>query len=453
LTESAYAGETGTLSRYAALLSLASIAVLSPISLFAQGYGGPSLLSRGGNRPGHRGRAPVSLNVYGAVRGTIETGLIAPRVDASGNVIPQDIKGVQAELGAYGSKSWRRSSLGLDYRGDYRKNTNFKTYNGTNQALSLDYNFEPTNRLTTFARIAGGMTNRAFGGFSAPASITQDNFGVPLNDVYDAKTYFNQTSAGVSYRKSARATVTLIGEGFIVKRTSRALISMQGYLAEANYDYRLTRVDTVGAFYNYIRFEYPRIYGGSDIHGFGGTYSRRISRNWSVDALGGLYHVETTGTQLVELSPEIAAILGRPSGVAAFRRVSVQPQVELTGRYQLERSSLRAGYRTGIGPGNGVYVTSRQEALNAGYTYAGTRKLSYGLSFAYSRYHSLGLQLGDFSTVQGGGGVDYKIARHWNLNAQYDHRKFNSPTLRGRTGNSIAVGLSFSPSQIPLSIW
>ena len=143
---------------------------------------------------------------------------------------------------------------------------------------------------------------------------------MPLNDVYDAKTYFNQTSAGVSYRKSARATATLIGEGFIVKRTSRAPDQYAGISwTEANYDYRLTRVDTAGAFYNYIRFEYPRIYGGSDIHGFGGTYSRRISRNWSVNTLAGLYHVETTGTQLVQLSPEIAAILGRASRGRSFQ--------------------------------------------------------------------------------------------------------------------------------------
>jgi hypothetical protein len=441
------------LSRYAAILFLASIALLSPISLFAQGYGGPSLLSRGGNLPGHRGRAPVSLNVYAAVRGIIETGLIAPRLDTGGNLVPQDAKGVQVELGGYGSKSWRRSSLGLDYRGDYRKYSNVRRFNGTNQALSLDYSFQATRRLTLFAKEAGGMTNRAFGGFSAPTFATGENFGVPLNDVYDSNTYFSQTSGGVTYRKSARSTVTLIGEGFLIKRTSRGLISMQGYLGEANYDYRLSRASTIGAFYNYIHFGFKQIFGGSEIQGFGGTYSRQFNRNWTIDLLAGVYNVKTTGTQLVQLSPEIAAILGRTTGVEAFSRVLWQPQVEVTAGYSLERSRVTMRYRTGIGPGNGVYITSRQESANAGYSYAGTRKLSLGLSFGYSRYHSVGLQLRNFSTIQGGGGIDYKIARYWNVNAQYDRRKFDAPAVQGRSGMSISVGLSFSPSQIPLSIW
>ena len=99
-----------------------------------------------------------------------------------------------------------------------------------------------------------------------------------------------------------------------MKRTSRGLISMQGYLGEANYDYRLSRASTVGAFYNYIQFEFPQIYGGSDINGFGGTYSRQFNRNWTIDLLAGVYNVATTGTQLVQLSPEIAAILGRHQG-------------------------------------------------------------------------------------------------------------------------------------------
>ena len=127
--------------------------------------------------------------------------------------------------------------------------------------------------------------------------------------------------------------------------------------------------------------------------------------------------------------------------------------MELTAGYALERSRITMRYHTGIGPGNGVYITSRQESVNAGYSYAGTKRLSLGLSVGYSRYHSLGIQLRNFETLQGGGGVDYKIARYWNLSAQFDRRRFNAPAVNGRTGSSIAVGLSFSPSQIPLSIW
>lgn len=423
------------------------------MDLYSQGYGGPSLLSRGGNQPGQRGRGPIDFNVYGAVRATRDTGLIAPSVDEAGSITSNDLNGVQAEVGAYGAKSWRRSSAGLDYRGDYRKFSGNSTFDGFNQAISLDLNFQPTRRMAFFLRETGGVSNRAFGGFAAPSFANQQNFGVPLNEVFDTKTYFSQTSGGLSYRTSARSTYSVMGEGFIVKRANRALIGLQGYRTGADYDYRLSRADSLGITYNYIHFEFPRIYGGSDVHSVTGRYAKRINRNWDFTLIGGFFNVSTTGTQRVTLSPEIAAILGRSQGVEAFKRVDRQPQIEATANYTLERSRLTMGYQSGIGPGNGVYITSRQDAIRAGYSYSGLRRLSLGASVGYTRFKSLGLELGDFTTIQGGGGVNYKIAEYWNLTAQADRRKFDSPAVTGRSGSSITIGISYSPSRFPLSIW
>jgi hypothetical protein len=441
------------LSRYAAFLTFASIALLSPLNLYSQGYGGPSLLSRGGNQPGQRGRGPVDFNVYAAIRGTHETGLLSSRLDNAGNLVSQDLNGVQAELGAYGAKSWRRTSVGLDYRGDYRKYFPSMGYDGTNQALSLDMNYQPTRRTAYFLRETGGISNRAFGGFAAPAFSDQENFGVPLNEVYDSRIYFTQTSGGVSYRKSARTTLSVMGEGFVVKRTSRALIGLQGYRAGGDYQYQISRADTVGISYDYIHFEFPRIYGASGAHSVTGRYSRRVNRNWDFKLIVGFFDVETTGTQRVELSPEIAAILGRSQGVEAFKRSVREPQFDLTANYTLEHSHFTVGYQSGIGPGNGIYITSRQDGVRAGYSYSGLKRLSMGASVGYTRFQSLGLQLGDYKTIQGGGGINYKLAEYLNLSVQADRRKFDSPAIKGRSGTSITVGLSFSPARLPLPIW
>ena len=129
------------MSRFSAILVFASIILLVPTHLYSQGYGGPSLLSRGGNRPGQRGRAPVDFNFYGAVRGTYDTGLLAAQVDEAGNLMPVDSYGTQLEFGAYGAKAWKRTSVGLDYRGDYRKYNQARRFDGTNQSLSLDFIF------------------------------------------------------------------------------------------------------------------------------------------------------------------------------------------------------------------------------------------------------------------------------------------------------------------------
>jgi hypothetical protein len=228
---------------------------------------------------------------------------------------------------------------------------------------------------------------------------------------------------------------------------------MQGYEAGAGVFYQLNRSTKVGARYEFIRFEYPRIYGGSDIHAVDLYYERRLSRNWGMKLTLGGYLANTVGTQRVELSPEIAAILGRSTGVEAFDRTATKPRIEATVDYTMRRSRWYAGYRSGANPGNGIYITTNQKNFNTGYSYTGFRKLSMGLSAGYTRYNSLGLTLEDFSTLQAGGGMNYRLMEHVDLSLQVDRRKFNAPGVSGRSGTSITFGLTFTPASIPLSIW
>lgn len=395
----------------------------------------------------------MDFTVYAAARGSYETGLTAPNLDAQGNLVGVNLVGTQIEYGAFGAKSWRKVNLGLDYRGDYRYYNQSQYYNGTNQAISVDLNILPTRRVAIFLREGGGTSNRAFGGFAAPTFVSPNNYGVPLNEVYDSRIYYSQTSGGLAYRMSARSTVTVTGDAYFVKRSDPALIGMQGYRAGADYMYRLTRRDSVGFAYSYITFEYPRIYGGTNVNSFTGIYARQINRKWKFQAVGGLYRYQTTGTQEVTLSPEVALILGRPSGVEAFKVAGYQPQVDVSINYAMERSGLYVGYTTGVSPGNGVYIASRGDSFRGGYSYSGIRKMSLGLSAGYTRYKSLGLELGDFSTFQAGGGMNYKIARYVDMSLQIDRRRFNSPTINGRTGFAFMFGLSYSPARFPLSIW
>jgi hypothetical protein len=423
------------------------------MEMYSQGYGGPSLLSRGGNTPGRRGRAPMDFNIYAAVRGTYDTGMIAPVIDESGNVNSVATQGLQAEIGAYGAKAWRRSSLGMDYRGDYRRYTTSSGFNGTNQALSLDFMHQFSRRLSVFARQTGGTTNRAFGGFSAPAFISPGQFGVPLNEIYDSRVYFAQTSAGASYQTSARTNYFVEAAGFLVKRTDPALIGMQGYSGGGGVQHRLTRSDTIGVSADYIHFEYPRIYGETDAQSLSIDYSRMLTRNIDLRISGGAFRATTVGTQAVELSPEVALILGRSSGVAAFSRTVISPQVDVGVGYTMERGRLQAGYTRGIGAGNGIYITTERESLDAGYSYSGIRRMSIGVSAAYTRAKSVGLTLGDYSSIQGGGGVSYRLSEYLDLSAQADRRRFRAPGIPGRSGTFLSIGLAFSPSRFPLAIW
>ena len=421
----------------------------------AQDYSGPSLLSRGGNSPGRRGRAPVDFTFYAALRGTYETGLFPVALTASGGAPNPNISGVQAELGLYGGHVWRRTSLGVDYRGDWRQTNNaaYKQYSGDNHALSVAFETRPSARWGFGLSQVAGTSNRAFGGFSAPAFSEFNRPGIPINEFFDSRVYFLQSSAGVTYAQSARLSYSVNGGVYAVRRVNLSLVSVNGYSVSGQSSYRLTRSDTISANYTYMALNFPRVFGNSKIHVIAGGYNRRLNRNWSLSTLLGVFAADTTGTEQVALSPEVAFILGRSTGFAAYHRVQWSPRYEGTVNYTLERSRFYVGASQGATPGNGVYLTTNQRIFSGGYSYTGLRRLSLGLSAGYSYSSSLAQDIPGYKTAQTGGGLNYKLLRHLDFTTQADYRHFSAPGLRGRSGNSLAIGLAYSPSEFPLAIW
>lgn len=425
-------------------------------SAFGQGYGGPSMLSRAGNSPGRRGRAPMDFVVYGAVRGTYETGLTAVRVDDQGNISSNAAFGTQVEGGAYGARSWQKTSVGLDYRGDYRQTTNrrFSNYNGTNQALSLDVQHQFNRRLVFAFRESGGTTNRAFGGFAAPAVSDVNNLNLANTEVFDTRTYFSTTSGTLLFQRSARMSLVSGGDAFFVRRPDRRLVGVNGNRAIGGLNYRLSRRVTAGGIYTYMQFRYPRVVGGADMHGMSLSLGRVFTPNLSGSISGGAFRLTTFGDELIQLSPEVAAILGRSTGVAAFRRTGWIPQASASLRYLLERSSVYATISSGVSPGNGVYQTSRSTLAGAGYTYTGIRRLSVGVSANHARLSSRSVTTsGGLRQSNAGVGVTYRLRHMLSVSSQIDWRNFSSPGISGRSGFAAMVGLSVSPTRVPLSIW
>jgi hypothetical protein len=439
------------LSRRAAVVLTAGVAIAEVA--FSQGYGGPSILSRGGNRPGQRGRAPTDIVVYGGVRGTVDTGLTPVLLEEDGTIATRDVYGVQAEIGAYGTHSWRRTILGLDYRGDYRKTTRKSGFNGTNQALSLDLQHQINARVSIFFRETAGTTNRAFGGFAAPVHTDLSSLNLANDEVFDTRVYFNQTSAGVALRRSARTTFVFIGDGFFVKRPDPRLVGVAGYRATGAVNYRTSSRTTIGGSYQYMMFDFPRAFGGSEMHGPMFTATHRLTRNLELSLAAGFLQLHSFGTQSVTLSPEVAALLGRTTGVEAFTRDEILPQVFASAAYAFERSRFTASFLSGVTPGNGVFQTSQRNAGMVGYSFTGIRKLSLGASARYAQSESKSINVRNVNNTSVGGGINYSITRLVNLNSQLDYRTFRTGGIRGREGFAFTLGLLVSPAKVPISIW
>lgn len=430
---------------------------------FAQGgYGGPSMLSRGGNLPGKRGRAPVDITLYGGLRAMYEARLTPVQLNQEGDLLSISRTSMQAEIGAYGGHSWRKTTLGLDYRGDYRRplststsnpNQNFPGYLGTNQALSLQLQHQLTRRISIGFTETAGTSNRAFGGFAAPAGSDVDSLNLVNNEVFDSRTHFTRTGLMASYQHSARTSFFGGANHFAVRRVNRQLISTWGHTVAVGAQYRLTRKTSIGAQYMHFRFYFPRAFAGSEAQGGGIFISRSLFRNADFSASAALLHLRNYGTQQVQLSPEVAAILGQSTSVAAFERTRIAPQMSATIGYTLERSRLYASAGTGITPGNGVFLTAQTTTASVGYSYTGIRNMSMGLSANYSRRDRGMISIGTLTMYGVGGGINYRLGGNVNLSSQLDYRTFNSSTIRGREGYSASLGITISSVNVPLSIW
>ena len=82
----------------------------------------------------------------------------------------------------------------------------------------------------------------------------------------------------------------------------------------------------------------------------------------------------------MQLSPEVAEILGRSSGLAAFRRTDLGPSMALSAGYTQARGQYSFDASRSVGAGNGVLLTSAMTTVNTGYSYLGLRRQSLGAS-------------------------------------------------------------------------
>ena len=382
-----------------------------------------------------------------------ESGLIAAQTDAEGNVLPTSGWGPLLDGGLFGSKIWRRSSFGVDYRADYRRQPARPQFQGLSQIVGLQYQNQVSRRVTLFTGVNAGVMQRAFGLFAIPALPGSGDIGLPLNEVFDNRTIFAQGNVGASWQRSARMSVSASGSLFFAKRQSTALFNSQGLNGTLAVNYRSSLRTTWTAGLEHIRMRFPKAFSEFSSNRPYIQVSHRLGREWMARAATGFLMGDITGVEQVELNPVVAAILGRPTGTIAFERSVNFPSYEGGLQYLQERSVTSVGVVSGANSGNGLIRVAKRTAVTAGHSYSGIRKLSLGASGGYGRMESLGENLPGLTFRNVGGSANYVLAEHLQLSFQYDYRWFGTPQADTRKGQMISIGLTLTPSQLPLSIW
>jgi hypothetical protein len=434
------------------MIAMMVVAFCSTVTAQISNYLGPGILTRGAGDIGTRSGQDVSMRFFANATGIYDNGLLPYSTDGSGQLISVGgLYGVEAALGAYGVHAFRHSRLGLDYKGTYRHYAENTYYDGSDHTLSLGYTYQKSRRLVFDMRQLAGSVSQATS-YGGTLSTVTDAIVTPSALLFDNRANFLQSSLDVNYVYSDRTTFTFGGQGFGVWRKAKGLIGMQGYELHGTMLRRLSRRTSVGATFSHSHYDYPKAFGESDINAYSGTWATQLGRSWTISANGGAYQVETQGLQRVAVDPAIAALLGVSSTLQTFYRKSIFPQWGMGVNRRFQHATLSLGYQAGVSGGNGVYLTSRQESGGASFNYTGIRKWTLAVNGAYSKLEGIGQDLQPFSQVSGGADVTYAITSPIHVFAQYATRRLeiSADTFR-RNSSRVAIGISFSPGDIPLS--
>jgi hypothetical protein len=306
-------------------------------------------------------------------------------------------------------------------------------------------------------RESSGVFSRAFlrAGLHESVPFDPSTAYIPTTDYFDNRTFYGTSQADLTIQKSARLSLNMGGDGFLTRHRSRALYGMTGLAARGDIQYRLTRRTTIGAGYTYSNFRYPRVFGGTDIHGIAASFARALSARVEFSGFAGVNRAESKFLELVAIDPVITALLGISSGTRVSHSIIYAPL--FSGR--LSRTFARgvayvAGGRN-FTPGNGLFLTSDVSTAAAGYNYTGVHRWGLGISSSYNRARAFGPFTGVYSTSSAGLHASRTLAHSLHAVWSYSARWYSSPdyTNYNRLIHEVHVGLAFSPGDVPLRFW
>jgi hypothetical protein len=435
------------------------LVVSSSVDLaFAQGYGGPAISGVPAVSAGSRAGRAEGISYFAGVQGSYDTGLTPVSVDSNGSLVQTGaLYGANINWGAFGTHRGRRYTIGLDYIGAYRHYSGNTYYNGLDSILALDISRQLTKRTQWFAAIQGGTVSAAYGGYIAhfgflPGTVPP---GVPVNDIYDNRSYFLSHTQAITYLLSPRLAVTAGGTGVVVRRQSAALAGLNGYGAQGSLSYRLTQMSSVSLNYNWFHYDYPHEFGEATVNELMAGFVHRLSRRWSADLNAGAFKVETEGLTSVSPDPAVVALFGETHVVERYYAKHYYPSIAaaLSGRYR--RYGLAFGYSRRPSPGNGVYLASASQNGYASASYTGIRRWNFGVNAYYSRLASVGQNIPRYGVISGGGGATYRMYRNLSATFRADARtwQINQSTNSFQASYRVLVGVALSPSDLPLSLW
>lgn len=419
-------------------------------------YSGPSILSRGvGLILGRGGGELARIRPFVQAGAVYEHSLTPFSVNSLGQVPRDSGYGAFVGFGAYGYHRWRRSVLGLNYRGSLRHYTRRAYYDGFDQVLGLNFAHQLSRRVMVSLQQSASFMHRTFGLPIAGSEFYDPGLSdLAGNELFDNRTIALASSGRLTYQKSARLSFSMGGVGFLVRRRSQALGGVNGYHASGDVAYRLSRLQTFGVDYTYRHYDFQRLYGSSDVHGVALNYSIRIGRPWTLGLRAGAFRVEMLSLESIPLDPVIAAIIGQHAAISTRYKVSYVPNLGANLSRRFQHADLSFHYSRGLSPGNGIFRTTGHESYGASLHYSGIRRVGLHAGAGAHTQRALAQTLGRYTSYYASAGTSYPLRSGLSLTAGLQARRYElAATSFQRLSYRATVGLAYSPGEFPFALW
>jgi hypothetical protein len=405
----------------------------------------PSILSRDSSFTESGGK-PLELGLFGKVSGVYDSGLTPVlAVNPATLFAPHAAYGVETSFGAAAVRRWRHAKLSIEYRGVYRQYANATLFNGWDHFLDLAYSQALARHLRLDFKSMLGTTTLANGEFAYLPVSSLDRLGLPLNELFDNRTNYLESRVDLTWQKTARLSFGFGGDGFLVRRQSLLLAGLNGWSGRASVAYQLTARQTVTVAYNDTSFDFERAFGNSHLQIPTLGYAVKPVLHWDFSAQAGVARVATVGLTEVSLDPAITALTGQSFATVSFSRTSYLPVGEARLVRTFKISSLTFDYAMGVTPGNGYYLTSRQNAATVYYSYLAGRRWEARGNAGFNQLSALGQNLGRYTNLQGGVEVFYNLTDAAHIDVRYDYRHYTTEdAIVQKDSNRVSLGLAFS---------
>ena len=421
-----------------------ALAVLLPVAAaaVASAQTAPSVLSRGLlPRPGPTVEQSLFRPFIGLTYGYDEGPLTRDLERGDGPF--QEINGGLAAL-----RSGERGEFRLDYRFAARYYSRHRSLDRTNHGLHLDARARLSRRVSLLLRNTGSSSSFGEPLEAAPEAVSSGFFidGGPV--VFHSRTLANTALADLVVALSARTSISVGGDGFLVQHQHRGFADALGWRARADFAHRYARHKTVTLSYSFTHFDHTRAFGGADYDVWAAGHSLRLGRRSELDLLAGVGRLRTAGLRAVELDRDIARILGSPLGVEIFRLRTWTPHILAAWTRGVGRGAVRAQYSRVVTDGGGLTGVARQNVLSAGVGSPVGRSWRIAAIAVGRSYRSLDSLLYDAAIASAGGEAARRLGAHLELvwRYRYSLHHFQRGLLRQFGRHEASAGIQFAPA-------